>query len=203
MAHRETIRFHAPLRAAQFGAFPLVPAVAPSAVPAPPPVDVEALTRAAYERGRLEGEQSVSEQLVRQRVEFSELQNGLLAALRETLPQVARASEALMIEIALEAAQRLVAGQPISATLVEAVVREALAQAQEAAEIEVQLNAEDLELLRHADSPLLAPADGAQKLHLTAALNIARGGCLVVTRFGTGDARRETKLANLRETLAA
>ena len=193
MVHRETIRLNAPLLDARMGF-----------VPPPPPapmIDVEALTRAAYERGRIEGEQAVSEQLVRQRVEFSELQNGLLATLRNTFPQVAREAESAMIELAFAAAQRLVAGLPISMEMVEATVREAIAQAHEAAEIEVQLHEEDLGLLQRAQSPLLATESGAQKINFTVSPSITRGGCLVHTRFGTVDARRETKLANLRETL--
>ena len=195
MMLRESLHFTAPLRDVRLAGGGLTAAAGPSAVA------VDALTRAAYERGRLEGEQSVSEQLVRQRVEFSELQNGLLTELRGTLPRVAQECESAMIALALEAAQRLVAGLPISAKLVEAVVREAMAQANDAAEIEVRLNEADLKLLKRAKSPLLAAGEGPQKLLLVAAPDITRGGCLIHTRFGTVDARRETKLENLRHAL--
>jgi flagellar assembly protein FliH len=190
MPHRESIRLPEILLDVRLGAKRVV-----TPVPTAPSVDVEALTRAAYERGRIEGEQSVSEQLVRQRVEFSDLQNGLLAELHE--------SETTLIAIALEAAQRLVAGLPISVDMVEASVREALAQANDATNLEVQLNEEDLRLLESAQSPLLAAESGPQRLRLVASPDITRGGCLVHTRFGTVDARRETKLVNLRESLAA
>lgn len=194
MTHREPIHLGALLLDARWGT-----------APAPPPVlaaEVDALTRAAHECGRLEGEQAMSEQLVRQRVEFSELQNGLLAALRGTFPRVVQECETAMIALALEAAQRLVAGLPVSAKMVEAAVREAIAQAGEVSEVEVLVNAADLALLKRAKSPLLAAETGPQKVRLTAGPDITRGGCLVHTRFGTVDARRETKLANLRESLA-
>lgn len=197
MAHSETLRFTAPLLAVH------MPGVALPPAPARPTVDVEALTRAAYERGRLEGEQAVSEQLVRQRVEFSELQNGLLATLRGTFPRVVQECEITMIALALEAAQRLVAGLPVSVDMVEATVREAIAQANDTSELEVLVNEADLQVLQQAHSPLLEAEAGPQKLRISASPDISRGGCLVHTRFGTVDARRETKLENLRESLAA
>lgn len=197
MPHCETLRFSAPLLDVRLAGSGLTTS------PAKPAVDVEAVTRAAYERGRLEGEQAVSEQLIRQRVEFSELQNGLLATLRGTFPRVVQECETTMIALALEAAQRLVAGLPVSAEMVEATVREAIAQANDTSELEVLVNEADLEVLQRAQSPLLVADAGPQKLRMVASPEVSRGGCLVHTRFGTVDARRETKLENLRESLVA
>lgn len=197
MAHRETLCFTAPLLDVRQAGSGL------TSSPAKPAVDVEAATRAAYERGRLEGEQAVSEQLIRQRVEFSELQNGLLATLRGTFPRVVQDCETTMIALALEAAQRLIAGLPVSAEMVEAAVREAIAQANDTSELEVLVNEADLQVLQRAQSPLLAAEAGPQKLRVAASPDISRGGCLVHTRFGMVDARRETKLENLKESLAA
>ncbi len=195
MAHCETFRFSAPLLDVRLAGSGLTTS------PAKPAVDVEAVTRAAYERGRLEGERAVSEQLIRQRVEFSELQNGLLATLRGTFPRVVQECETTMIALALEAAQRLVAGMPISAEMVEATVREAIAQANDTSELEVLVNEADLQVLQRAESPLLAADGGLQKVRVVASPEISRGGCMVHTRFGTVDARRETKLENLKESL--
>lgn len=197
MAHRETLCFTAPLLNVRLAGGGL------TASPAQPAVDVDALIRAAYERGRLEGEQAVSEQLIRQRVEFSELQNGLLATLRGTFPRVVQECETTMIALALEAAQRLVAGLPVSSEMVEAAIREAIAQANDTSELEVLVNEADLQVLQRAQSPLLAAEAGPQKLRVAASPDISRGGCLVHTRFGTVDARRETKLENLKESLIA
>ena len=149
MAHCETLRFSAPLLDVRLAGGGL------TASPTQPAVDVDALIRAAHERGRLEGEQAVSEQLIRQRVEFSELQNGLLATLRGTFPRVVQECETTMVALALEAAQRLVAGLPVSAEMVEAAVREAIAQANDTSELEVLVNEADLQVLQHAQSPLL------------------------------------------------
>ncbi|PAW81456.1 MAG: hypothetical protein B9S33_16635 [Pedosphaera sp. Tous-C6FEB] len=199
MAHREILRLPAPLRGVRPAGLP-APAPLPPSEPMPT-VDVEALTRAAYERGRLEGERAVSEQLVRQRVEFSELQNGLLATLRDTFPRVAQECEMTMIALALEAAQRLVAGLTLTSEMVEATVREAIAQANDTSELDVLVNEEDFKLLEHAQSPLLAAGTGPEKIRIAVAPDLTRGSCIVHTRFGTVDARRETKLENLRQSL--
>ncbi len=160
------------------------------------------LEQAAYERGLRNGEKRLSEQLLRQRRELMELQNGVLASLRQALPQVARQCESDLIELAIEVATRLVCGLPISAQMVEAAIRSALAQVQESAELEVALHADDLALLQQCNSPVLLPGPGNERIHFRASPEVTRGGCLVQTRFGLLDARRETKLELIRQSLA-
>ena len=157
--------------------------------------------KASYERGKQEGERALGEQLVKQRAELQELQNGVLAALRQTLPQVARECERTLVALALEVAQKLVAGLPIAVDTVEAAVREACAQVEAGTEHTVQLHPDDLALLQSAHSPLLLPSGGADRVRFESAPQVTRGGCLVQTRFGVIDARRETKLHNLQNSL--
>jgi flagellar biosynthesis/type III secretory pathway protein FliH len=64
----------------------------------------------------------------------------------------------------------------------------------------VLLHPEDLELLQRLDSPLLEAARTSPAAFL-AAPEVTRGGCLVRTRFGTVDARRETKFDLLKRQL--
>ena len=56
--------------------------------------------QAAYERGLADGEARLSEQLLRQRAELLELQNGVLASLQQSVPRVVRQSEAGVVELA-------------------------------------------------------------------------------------------------------
>jgi flagellar assembly protein FliH len=156
---------------------------------------------ASYERGRLEGERALSEQLVRQRAEVMELQTGLLASLRETVPQVAREAERTLVTLALEAAQKLVSGMPVSAESIEAAVKEAIAQVEDTAEFTVQLHADDLALLERTNSPLLLPQGGHERIRFQPSAHVTRGGCVVQTRFGVIDNRRETKVEMLRHAL--
>jgi flagellar assembly protein FliH len=159
--------------------------------------------QASYERGRLDGERALSEQLIRQRAEVMELQTGVLASLRDAVPQVAREGERALVALALEAARKLVSGLPVSAEMIEAAVKEAIAQVEDTAGFTVQLHPEDLVLLERTNSPLLLPQGGDERIRFQPAAHVSRGGCVVQTRFGVIDARRETKVELLRSALTA
>ena len=157
--------------------------------------------QAAFDRGLAEGEKRLGEQLLRQRTELLELQNGVLTSLREALPQVIQQSEAALIQLALEVARKLVGDLPVSADMVEAAVRSALVQVEESTEFHVYLHADDLALLQKCNSPVLLPGPGNEAVRFQASTEVMRGGCLVRTRFGVVDAGRETKLALIRQSL--
>ena len=158
---------------------------------------------AAYDRGRHDGERSLSEQLVQQRNEMSELQRGIVESLKRAVPQVVLEAQTALVNLALESAQKIVAGLPISAEMVETVVREALRQVEDTAEITIQLHPEDLALLRKHNSPILNGVPEAGPLRFISSADVTRGGCLVQTRFGLIDARRETKVEQLKQSLIA
>jgi flagellar assembly protein FliH len=158
--------------------------------------------QAAFERGLAEGEKRLGEQLLRQRTELLQLQNGVLASLRERLPQVVRQSESALIQLAIEVARKLVGDLPVSAGMIEAAVRSALAQVEESAEFHVYLHADDLALLQKCNSPVLLPGPGNEAVRFQPSPEVTPGGCLVQTRFGVIDARRETKLELIRQSLA-
>lgn len=157
--------------------------------------------QAAYERGRRDGERALGEQLIQQRAELAELQHGLLESIRRTIPEVIQATEQTLIDLAFEAAQKVVAQTPINAELIESVVREAIRQVEDTAEITIQLHPEDLATLRERSAGILEGLPETGPLKYLASAEVTRGGCLVQTRFGLLDARRETKLEQLRQTL--
>ena len=159
--------------------------------------------QAAYERGLADGEKRLSEQLLRQRAEVLELQNGILASLRQAVPWVVRQSEAGVVSLAIEVARKLISDLPVSAEMVEAAVRSALAQAEESTEFQIALHADDLALLQRSNSPVLLPGPGNEAMHFHASAEVTRGGCLVETRFGVIDTRRETKLKLIQQSLNA
>jgi flagellar assembly protein FliH len=161
------------------------------------------LEQAAYERGVAEGEKRLAGQLLQQRAELSELQNGVLASLRQAVPQVIAQCEAGLIQLALEVATKLVSDLPISVEMVEAAVRSAIAQVEERTEFDVFLHADDLAMLRQCNSPVLLPAPGEGGIRFHDSAEVSRGGCLVQTHFGAIDARRETKLELIRQSLAS
>jgi len=65
----------------------------------------------------------------------------------------------------------------------------------------VVLNPNDLALLEQHQSALLNRAGGAAVLRFRPDARIDRGGCLVETKFGEIDARRETKIELLRKAV--
>jgi flagellar assembly protein FliH len=159
--------------------------------------------QASYERGRLDGERALSEQLIRQRAEVMELQTGVLTSLRQAIPQVAREAERTLVALAIEAAGKIVCGLPVSAEMIEGAVKEAIAQVEDTAGFTVQLHPEDLALLERTNSPLLLPQGGDERMRFQPSAHVTRGGCLVQTRFGVIDAQRETKVELLRNALTS
>jgi flagellar assembly protein FliH len=159
--------------------------------------------QAAYQRGQQDGERALTQQLLQHQGETGELQNGVLQSLTRAIPQVVRETENVLIQLALDAAQKIVAGMPITAEMIEAVVTEAVRQVEGSAEITVQLHPEDFKLLRLHHSAVLTGLPESGPLHFAGSSEVTRGGCLVQTRFGVIDARRETKLEQLRQTLSA
>jgi flagellar assembly protein FliH len=128
-----------------------------------------------------------------------ELQKGVLQSLRDAIPQLVRETESALIELALESARKVVAGLPINAETIEAVVREALSQIEDGSEVIIRLNPDDLALLRKHESPILQGLPEIGPLRFVSSTEVSRGGCLVQTRFGQLDARRETKFEQLHE----
>ena len=165
--------------------------------------DEAAREEAAYARGLAEGEKRLSEQLLKQRAELLEAQKGVLTSLRQAVPQVVRQSESAVIQLALEVARKLVDDLPIDAEMVGAAVRSALAQVEESTELHICLHADDLALLQRCNSAMLRPGPGNEALRFDASPEVTRGGCLVRTRFGVVDARRETKMDLIRRSLDA
>ena len=159
------------------------------------------LEKTAFARGRQAGEKALSEQLMQQRRELLELQNGILRSLEQALPQLIRDYERDLVTLALEVARKLVADLPISVEMVESAVRQALAQVQDSSKIQVWLHADDLALLHRFGSAVLGAEDSETQIHFGSSPEVTRGGCLVQTRFGTVDARRETKFDILQQTL--
>lgn len=195
MPLRETIRFARPLRDART----LIAAFSsPTTSVSPHNAETE---QAAYERGRHDGEKALSEQLIRQRGELIELQNGILKSLNESIGKVTNECEGAMVALALEIAGKLVADMPISSEMVEAAVREALASVEQNSKLVVMVNPMDFELLQVANAPVLLTDIGGEKMKFQPSPQVSRGGCMIHTNFGVVDARRETKLEALKHSL--
>ena len=105
-----------------------------------------------------------------------------------------------MVQLALTIAEKLVGSIPISPELIAGSVRSALNDAGEATEFRIQLHPADIALLKETGSPLFEPGQG-MTFHLESSPGITRGGCMVLTKFGIIDARRETRHSRIAEAL--
>ena len=191
----EAISFSLPLRE--------VRRVTPALLAAEQASRRQAELRDAHERGKREGENALSQQLIQQRAELQELQNGVLESLRQSVRQVVAESEQTLVALTLEIAQKLVGSLAITGEMVEAAVREALSQIEANTRIKVFLHQEDLALLQKISSSLLAPGSDGDAMQIAVSSEVTRGGCIVETGFGRIDGRRETKLELLRQSLEA
>jgi flagellar assembly protein FliH len=156
-------------------------------------------TEAAYRRGGDDARALANHQLVEVRTDVQRLSEGvfkelsgieasLLAQLRESLPG-----------LALEIARRLFAGFDPDKEMVERLCREALEQLfPEREGLELTLCPRDAELIGCLDPSWMSKFPG---LHITTDATLARGDCLVRSRFGITDARMATKLAALERGL--
>jgi len=189
----ETIRLPAPLRDARLARS--------AAVSAPVDPAFEDQWKASYDLGRIDGEKALSEQLLKQRAELHELISGVVASMQKAVPQVVKDTEMMVVSLALEIAQKLVSDLPISVPMVEAAVRDALSQVEGTAQLTIRLHPADLELLQSAASPILSGSEVQGEARFLGSPEVTRGGCLVQTRFGTVDARRETKFDLIKRNL--
>lgn len=161
---------------------------------------VQERERAAVERGRAEAQKLFSEQMIQQRHELTALQEGILGALKESIPGVVRDCETHLATLALEVARKLVDGMPVTAELVEAAIAAAMRQVEESSHYTIFVNPADLQLLESKTSSLLG-ANDSRKITVAASKEISRGGCIVETPFGRVDARRETKFELLKDAI--
>lgn len=161
------------------------------------------LLRSRYEEGVRDGEKKLREQLLRQRSELLSLQQGVLHSLEQTLPRTRADCETALVELALEVARRIIVASPVTADAVAGAIREALDQLQEAQDILVLLHPEDLELLGSVNAPVLLASVGGEKVRFSVSPEVTRGGCVVQTRFGSVDARREAKFELIKKELQA
>jgi flagellar assembly protein FliH len=86
--------------------------------------------------------------------------------------------------------------------MIESAVRDALTHVEDTVQLTIRLHPADLELLQKAGSPVLS-SDTSTEFRFLGSPDVTRGGCLVQTRFGTVDARRETKFDLMKRSLLA
>ena len=174
-----------------------------------PREDLKLTEQAAYERGKKDAEATLQGQLEVMKTEYATEQQQKLADFFKNIqddlggqvPRMLQSLEKHVINLAADIAMKIVAGTPVDKSMVETVVKDALAKAEKVTDVVVLLNEADLELLSQADSELLQRTHGSSEVVFKASPEVSRGGCLLETRYGTVDARIETKADVLKKAV--
>ena len=174
-----------------------------------PREDLKLTEQAAYERGKKDAEANLQSQLEVMKTEYATEQQQKLADFFKNIqddlggqvPRMLQSLEKHVINLAADIAMKIVAGTPVDKSMVETVVKDALAKAEKDTDVVVLLNEADLELLSQADSELLQRTHGSSAVVFKSSPEVSRGGCLLETRYGTVDARIETKADVLKKAV--
>ena len=155
-----------------------------------------------FRQGYEAGQKALSEQLIEQRKQIIDIQTGLLRSIQEALPGVIADCERSVVLLAIESARKVVESLPITAEMMEEVVKRALTELQDTAEYEVFLHPDDMKLLEAVQSGLLPQGDsGTVRFRIDG--SVTRGGCVIRTKHGAISALREKMFEKLETAVLA
>lgn len=179
------------------------PAAPPELEPAVEHIDLEALQATAWETGLQEGYQAGLQQAAAEQEAATARLATLVDQAALDAHQFARALEQQLVELALAVAAKVIAREvERDPTLVVGVVRDTLAELQDATVVRVRVHPED--------HPLVAPhwerlrqQRGSEQGTLLADEHVSRGGCVVETAIGGVDGQLDTRLGQVAEAFEA
>jgi flagellar assembly protein FliH len=163
--------------------------------------EVAAKMQEAYRQGVDATRAAADQQMVEFRADVAQLGDGVLRQLGDIEPRLVGQLRDALPGLAVEIAQRLLAGYEPPAEVVAKLCAEVLAQLfPERDGLELSLSSRDEALLKQVNPAWLQNYPG---LRLTVDPALQPGDCLVRSRFGLTDARQSVKLAALRHSLTA
>ncbi|MGF1449125.1 MAG: FliH/SctL family protein [Opitutales bacterium] len=170
---------------------------------AEPPVEaaeVQRLCDAARAQGRASVEETCAHQIHQTREEMLHLHEQVLSAIEQSFAGLKRDISQRLPDLVLALAEQVVGALPSDADMLRRVVEKHLEEAAPGdAKVEVLLNPDDHALMAGLDAELQTRYP---QLAFRENADLQPGDCQVSTRFGLIDARRETKLRNLRNQIA-
>jgi flagellar assembly protein FliH len=126
----------------------------------------------------------------------------VLAAVRALEADLADRVEHQAAELALQVAERVVAGTiAMSPERLLDVVRGALRTIIERERVTLLVHPEDLDLMRDGVAEVTGSLGGIEHIDVQEERRVARGGAILRTRVGEVDARIETKLGRVRSAV--
>jgi len=158
-------------------------------------------TEQAYRRGVDGTRAAADQQMVEFRADMENLSEGVLRTLAGIEPALLALLREALPGLAIEIARRLLAGFEPPPEIIERFCREALDQLfPEREGLELSLCPRDAEQLNQLSPDWLQRFPG---LRVRPDTTLSPGDCLVRSRFGLTDGRRQTKLAALEHNLTS
>lgn len=162
----------------------------------------EAIEREAYEKGFKAGEKAGFE-LGRQKAEV------LFSGIGKILDELVSYKESLykpcineMVDLSLSIARKVIHRElELKEDSVLDCVKAALKAVVAGGDITVKVNPKDFEVIRQHKGELIRYGDGIKNFAIENDEKIARGGCLIDTRFGEVDATMESALEEIGQRL--
>jgi flagellar assembly protein FliH len=162
---------------------------------------IEASLEEARHRGREEGLESG-------RAEALEAFERQREAVAQTLARIAGRAEGelagaedLIVGLVFEAVCKILAKETVNRDAIRAMVQQILDRASREEAVRVRLHPQDCELLGEAAGPEFTRDGGRMRVELVPDEEIVLGGCIVEAGRGCLDARIETQLQGLRDTV--
>lgn len=162
--------------------------------------ELKSLAEAQESKGYQAGYQKAVEEVEKQsQKKLAEL-NQLMALFSDTLDSQVEKVDEYAVEIAFSALGRIVGEQQANAVFTRAVVTEALSAVRGDSKVVVRVSQSDFEVLESIQGDL---ASGGQfvDFQLVPDPRVSVGGCLIETDNGAWDARLETQLLRLKDSV--
>lgn len=189
MVHRKIVFFDRPLESVQ----------RQHASAAIPEDEVNRRIEEAFRQGAAQERHKASQEIDALRAEMAALSAGALGKMINLEEILTRQIQQALPSLALEIADRMLAGFQPPVDAVERLCKEALEQLYpERDGLELSLCPRDLALLQSLNPDWVKRYNG---LRLVADDGLSPGDCVVRSRFGLTDARQKTKLASLAHSL--
>ena len=162
--------------------------------------ELQDLREQARREGAEDTRRFADSQMVEMRTEVQQLNESLFETLRQTETRLADQVRSALPGLAVEIGRRLLAGWEPPPEVVERICHEALEELYpETSGLELVISARDSELLEKLNPGWLTEFSN---LKITVDPNLHPGDCLVRSRFGVVDARGNTRLRSLQDSLA-
>jgi flagellar assembly protein FliH len=161
----------------------------------------ESALQEARSRGLQEGLELGKAEALRDAERQQEAVAQTLATVAERAEQEIAGAEDAIVGIAFASVCKILGREVVDRRAVRAMVQQVLARAGRERSMAVRLHPQDCAALRGGSKALYTGKNGRVKVELVSDEEVSLGGCVVETSGGSLDARIETQLAQLRETL--